>query len=99
MCAILESMVARGTVDMQEPIADESTFELVMDQLEELVATLIDEIRERPGIVLAIAAGVIGAIVGSRLATGASHGRGMAPRPVTHKARQVGQLAELAGLG
>jgi hypothetical protein len=53
---------------MQDSDVNDSTFQLVIDQLEDLVVTLIEEVRERPGIVLALAAGVVGAIIGSRLA-------------------------------
>ena len=81
---------------MQDTDAEDSTFQLVIDQLEELVVTLIEEIRERPGVALAIFAGVVGALIGVRLATG----RRSAPaRGVRRKAQDVGDAAELAGLG
>lgn len=76
---------------------EDSTVQLVIDQLEELVVTVIEEIRERPGVALAIVAGLIGAIIGTRLAT---RRREPAPaRVVRAKARGVGDAAELAGLG
>src|SRR5438105_6584660 len=92
-------LVARGTARMQESVAEESTLQLVFDQLEELVVTVIEEIRERPGVALAIAAGLIGAFFGARLAARMNRHRAMAPRRVARKARRVGDAAELAGLG
>jgi hypothetical protein len=92
-------MVARGTARMQESVVEESTLQLVIDQLEELVVTVIEEIRERPGVALAIVAGLIGAFCGAKLAARMSRHRAMAPRRVARKARRVGDAAELAGLG
>jgi len=81
---------------MQDTDVEDSTLQLVIDQLEELVVTLIEEIRERPGVALAIFAGLVGALIGARLATR----RSSAPaRAVRRKARDVGDAAELAGLG
>ena len=37
---------------------EESTMQLVIDQLEELIVTIIEEVRQRPGVVLAILAAV-----------------------------------------
>jgi hypothetical protein len=84
---------------MQESVADESTLQLIIDQLEELVVTVIEEIRERPGVALAIVAGLVGAFVGARLAANMSRRRTIAPRRVAHRARRVGDAAELAGMG
>jgi hypothetical protein len=83
---------------MHDSSTEESTLQLVFDQLEELVVTIIEEIRERPGVALAIFAGLAGAIVGSMLAV---RMRSRAPVPVraARKARKVGEVAELAGLG
>jgi hypothetical protein len=82
---------------MQDAEAEESTVQLVLDQLEELAVTVIEEIRERPGVALAIVAGLIGAIVGARMAR---RRRAAAPaRAVRRKAQGVGDAAELAGLG
>jgi hypothetical protein len=68
-----------------------------MDQLEELVATLIEEVRERPAVAVAIGAAILGAIVGSRLA--GRRRRSMAPaKEAMGKARRVGDMAELVGL-
>ena len=81
---------------MQDTDVEDSTLQLVIDQLEELVVTVIEEIRERPGVALAIFAGLAGALVGMRLA----RRRGPAPvRGVRRKAQGVGDAAELAGLG
>ena len=73
---------------MQDSDVGDSTFQLVVDQLEELVVTLIEEIRERPGIVLALVAGVVGAMIGSRLAS-----RKSTPPPPVRAARGAGRTA------
>ncbi|HEY3060675.1 MAG TPA: hypothetical protein VGL99_17080 [Chloroflexota bacterium] len=77
---------------------DQSTLELVIDQIEELVVTLIEEIRERPAVAAAILAGVVGAMIGGMLAAG--FGR---PKPVKNRVvkrvHRMGDMAELAGLG
>lgn len=78
---------------------EESTLQLVVDQLEELVVTLIEEIRERPGVALAILAGVAGAVVGSMLATRLGRPSRPVPARAMRKARRLGDLAELAQLG
>jgi hypothetical protein len=81
---------------MQDAEVEDSTFQLVLDQLEELVVTIIEEIRERPGVAVAIVAGLIGAMAGVRLAT---RRRASTPaRAVRRKAQGVGDAAELAGL-
>ena len=80
---------------MQEVSAEESTLQLVLDQLEELAVTVIEEIRERPGVALAICAGVAGAVIGSIFAARARRPKARALRP----ARRVGDAAELVGLG
>ena len=82
---------------MQDVDVEDSTFQLILDQLEELAVTVVEEIRERPGVALAIVAGLVGAILGARLA---SRRRAPAPaRAVRRKAQGVGDAAELAGLG
>jgi hypothetical protein len=48
--------------------ADQSTMQLLIDQVEELIVTIIEEIRQRPGVAVAILAAVVGAIIGSGLA-------------------------------
>jgi hypothetical protein len=82
---------------MQDVEAEESTFQLVMDQLEELAVTMTEEIRERPGVAIAIVAGLIGAIVGTRMAR--RRHEAAPARAVRRKAQGVGDAAELAGLG
>jgi hypothetical protein len=81
---------------MQDASADDSTFQLVLDQLEELVVTVVEEIRQRPGVAVALFAGVLGALVGSRLAM---RRRRPPPTRVARGARNVGDAAELLGIG
>jgi hypothetical protein len=77
---------------------DQSTTQLIIDQIEELVVTLIEEIRERPAVAAALLAALVGAIIGGMLAAG--RGR---PKPVTRRVARrvgtVGDVADLAGLG
>jgi hypothetical protein len=79
--------------------AEQSTLQLVMDQIEELVVTLIEEIRERPGVVAAIVAAVVGALIGGMVASAvnrrAAPKQVRAPKPV----RRAGSVASLAGSG
>jgi len=83
---------------MQDSNIEDSTLQLVLDQLEELVVTIIEEIRERPSIALAIGAAVLGAFIGMKLADrGGSRASG--PIKVARRTRRVGDAAELAGLG
>jgi tetrahydromethanopterin S-methyltransferase subunit C len=78
--------------------AEQSTLQLVMEQVEELIVTLIEEIRERPGVAAAILAAVVGAIVGSMLANRGR--RRVLPKVRAPKqVRGIGDVAELAGLG
>jgi len=84
---------------MHEPTVDQSTMHLIIDQLEELVVTIIDEVRQRPAVAVAILAGVAGALAGSMLATRFSNRHASPPARVVHKARGVGEAADLAGLG
>jgi hypothetical protein len=84
---------------VQEVNAEDSTLQLILDQLEELVVTLIEEIRERPAVAAAILAGVVGALVGSMLAL---NGRRRGKRPSARLAKSTKGLtetAELVGLG
>jgi uncharacterized membrane protein YeaQ/YmgE (transglycosylase-associated protein family) len=78
--------------------AEQSVMQLIVDQLEELVVTIIEEIRERPGVAAAILAGLLGAIVGSMVATGLARRHPSPPARVIHKARGVSEAADLAGL-
>ncbi|HEY1294472.1 MAG TPA: hypothetical protein VGJ60_15450 [Chloroflexota bacterium] len=81
---------------MQDSDVEDSTLQLVIDQLEELVVTLVEEVRERPGIALAVVAGVIGAMIGSWLAR-----RKRPPAPVRGArgaTRTTGEAADLARL-
>jgi len=84
---------------MNDSSVEESTLQLIADQLEELLVTVIQEIRERPGVALAIFAALMGAFVGSRLAGRIARRRTSAPALVARRARRVGEAAELAGLG
>lgn len=74
---------------------EDSTLQLIIDQLEELVVTLVEEIRERPGVALAIFAGVLGAFIGARLAR---RRRENAVSRARRKAGDLGNAAELAGI-
>ena len=76
---------------MHEPTVDQSTMHLIIDQLEELVVTIIDEVRQRPAVAVAILAGVAGALAGSMLATRFSNRHASPPARVVHKARGVGE--------
>jgi uncharacterized membrane protein YeaQ/YmgE (transglycosylase-associated protein family) len=78
--------------------AEESVMQLIVDQLEELVVTVIEEIRARPGVAAAILAGLLGAIGGSLLAARISRRRQSPPASVVRKARGVSEAADLAGL-
>lgn len=84
---------------MHDQNLEDSTFQLVIDQLEELVVTLVEEIRERPAVALAIGAGLVGAIVGSLLAARVARGRASAPVRGARRARRIGDAADLAKVG
>src|SRR5436190_12904896 len=77
--------------DTSEP----SVTELIMDQLEELLVTIVDEIRERPGVAVAILAAVVGVLVGTTLATRSRRTRSV----VARRARGMAETSELIGLG
>jgi hypothetical protein len=77
---------------------DQSTTQLVIDQIEELVVTLIEEIRARPAVALAILAAVVGALVGGMLASGVGRPKPVSAR-VAHRVGRMGDLAELTRLG
>ena len=83
----------------QDTFSDHSTVQLVIDQAEELAVTLIEEIRERPAVAGALLAGIVGAIVGSALAVRARPKRAPMPQRVVRRARLMGDLAEIGGIG
>jgi hypothetical protein len=83
---------------MQDSEGESSTLQLVVDQVEELIVTLIEEIRARPAVAAALLAAVAGAMVGSALAARARHAP-PAPRRVVRQARVMAELADLGGLG
>jgi hypothetical protein len=78
---------------------EQSTVQLIIDQLEELVVTLIEEVRERPAVAVAIMAGTVGAVIGGMFAS-AARGR---PKPVRKRAAAradaLGDVIALLGLG
>jgi hypothetical protein len=78
---------------------EQSTLQLIVDQIEELIVTLIEEIRERPGIAAAILAAIVGIVLGSMLAARVGRGRTSAPKRVVRRARGVAEATELAALG
>jgi hypothetical protein len=84
---------------MYEPTVEQSTMQLILDQVEELLVTIVNEIRQRPGVALALLAAVTGALVGSMLAARASRRHRSPARGVVRKARGVGEAADLAALG
>jgi hypothetical protein len=83
---------------MHDSEVEESTFQLVIDQLQELVVTIVEELRERPGVALAIFAGIIGALIGTGLAS-RTRRRAAVPERARRTTQGVGDAAELAGLG
>jgi predicted short-subunit dehydrogenase-like oxidoreductase (DUF2520 family) len=82
---------------MQDSSFEQGTMQLIIDQVEELIVTIIEEIRERPGVAAAILAAVVGVIIGSLLASGVGRKRS-APEKVVHKARGVAEASDLAAL-
>jgi hypothetical protein len=83
---------------MHESNGEQSTLQLIIDQLEELVVTIIEEIRERPGVAAALLAAVLGVVVGSMLASGVGRRHASPPASVAHKARTVTEAGDLAAL-
>jgi hypothetical protein len=77
---------------------DQSTTQLIIDQVEELVVTLIEEVRERPAVAVAILAALVGAVIGGMLAAGVGR-----PKPVRRRVVKrmgdMGDMASLMGLG
>ena len=84
---------------MRDANVEPGTLQLILDQLEELVVTLIEEIRERPAVALAVLAAVIGAVIGSALAARGGRHRVAAPASVARGASGLGQASDLMGLG
>lgn len=82
-----------------QPNAEQSTMQLIVDQLEEVLVTIIEEVRQRPGVAVAILAAVAGAVVGSMLAARASRRRSSPARRAVRTGIEMGEAADLAGLG
>ena len=78
---------------------EQSTMQLVIDQIEELIVTLIEEIRERPGVAAAILAAVVGIVIGSMLAAMLGRRHASPPKRVVRRARGMAEAGDLAGLG
>jgi hypothetical protein len=78
---------------------EQGTLELIIDQLEELVVTVIEEVRARPGVAVAMLAAIGGALVGMMLATRSRRRRGASPARAASRARSLGDAADLMGLG
>ena len=78
--------------------ADQSTMELIIDQVEELIVTIIEEIRQRPSVALAIVAAIAGAVAGSMLASRVSRRR-VAPKAREIRKRGMREAADLAATG
>jgi hypothetical protein len=78
---------------------DNSVMDLIVDQLEELVVTLVEEIRERPGIAAAIVAAVVGALIGAAIAGSVGRPRKSPRALVARRAQKASQGIELAALG
>ena len=83
---------------MQDYNVESSTLQLIVDQLEELIVTVVEEIRERPGVAVAMLAAVVGATVGGMLAARAGRRRASAPARVARQARGLGEAADLVAL-
>ena len=83
---------------MHDSNVEDSTLQLIFDQFEELVVTIIEEIRARPGVAVAIVAGIVGAVVGSMFAARLTHGRASMPKRAMRRARGVGDAADLLRL-
>jgi hypothetical protein len=72
--------------------------QLVVDQLEELIVTLIEEVRARPSVAVAIMAGLAGAVVGIMLASQGRRRRPLA-RGTARGTRAVGRTGKRAAQG
>src|SRR5260221_9445659 len=85
---------------MTDTTTEPSVTELIFDQLEELIVTIVEEVRERPGVAVAIMAGLLGAIAGSVFAVRSRHKQRPAPvAQVARRARGMAETGELVGLG
>ena len=84
---------------MRDSNVEPGTLRLILDQLEELVVTLIEEIRQRPAVALAVLAAVVGAVVGSVLAARGGRPRVQPPARMARRASGFGAASELMGLG
>jgi hypothetical protein len=81
-----------GGSDVYE--GEQSTAQLIIDQVEELIVTLIEEIRERPAVAAAILAAVLGALIGGMLAAGVGR-----PKPVRKRIeRRMGDFGDVTSL-
>jgi uncharacterized membrane protein YeaQ/YmgE (transglycosylase-associated protein family) len=80
---------------------EESTMQLIIDQVEELIVTIIEEVRQRPGVVLAIVAAIAGAVLGSMVAARVGRRRAPQAKRAVKKAKAAGlaDAADLARLG
>jgi hypothetical protein len=83
---------------MQDSNVEQSTLQLIVDQLEELIVTIIEEIRERPSVATAILAALVGAVVGGILAANVGRRHVSPPERVAKRARNVAEAADVAGL-
>ena len=84
---------------MTDTTTEPSVTELIFDQLEELIVTIVEEVRERPGVAVAIMAGLLGAIAGSVFAVRSRHKhRPATVAQVARRARGMAETGELIGL-
>jgi hypothetical protein len=77
---------------------EHSPVQLIVDQIEELIATVIEEVRQRPSVAVAILAAVTGAVVGSMLAARTRRRRISPKSRAARTARGMTDAADLAGL-
>lgn len=72
-------------------------FQLVVEQIEEFAVTVLEEIRERPGVAAAVIAGVIGALAGLAFAAARSR-RDRRPAPIRGAGRTFAAWASALDL-
>ena len=77
---------------------DQSALQLIIDQVEELVVTLIEEVRARPGVAVAILAGVVGAVAGSVVAGNLTRPKQTLRRRATGRVGGMADTVEMLGL-